>query len=224
MEPMSVRTNAQTLRSIGVAAAVLVAAGMAAGQSSGAGLTPRIGVIHQHGLAGVVTSVSGPTIVIEIPENVSFTVQTSPSTRFTSAGQTVAFSEIHPRDPIFASGEVDEQARTIQAQEIAVQQPLAARMFENQRANFGRTWTAGVVTAVEGKSIAVARRDGQSQTISVDDGTVWRLNDRDASAAMLRAGERIRVQLRPAGPAARVTIQGIARESQSAQTPGTQLQ
>ena len=83
-------------------------------------------------------------------------------------------------------------------------------MFENLRANFGKTWTAGIVTAVQGNSITVARRDGQSQTFTVDDGTTWRLNDREGSFAMLRVGESIRVQLRPgASAASQVSIQGM---------------
>ena len=209
---MKAHPNPHFLRPVGATCVLLVAVCTLAQTNS----SPRIGVIHQHGLAGVVTSISGSTIVMEIPENVSFTVQIDASTRITSAGQATALADIHPGDPIFASGEVDEQARAIEAQEITIQQPLVARMFENQRANFGKTWTAGIVTAIHDNSITVARRDGQTQTFTVDDATVWRVNDRDGSAGMLHAEERIRVQLRPGASAARqVTIQGMADQAQS---------
>jgi hypothetical protein len=147
---------------------------------------------------------------MQIPENVTFTVQIGASTRIASGGQAATLSDIHRGDPILANGDIDEQARTIQAIAVNIQQPLAARMFENLRANFGKTWTAGIVTAVQGNSITVQRRDGQSQTFSVDDGTAWSLHDQPATSAMARVGESIRVQLRPgASVANQVSIQGM---------------
>jgi hypothetical protein len=166
----------------------------------------------RHGVAGVVTSLSESTIVMEIPENVSFAVQAGPSTRIVSAGQTAALSDIHPGDPILANGDIDEQARTIQALFITIQPPFAAQMFHTLRASFGKTWTAGIVTAVQGNSITVQRRDGQSQTFTVNDGTAWRLHDQEGTSAMIRVGESIRVQLRPGATlASQVSIQGMTR-------------
>ncbi len=227
---MKTCTCFHTPRRLRVSAAIFVAAipaVVAAAQDNGNNVRPApgIGVIHQHGMAGVVASISGSSIVIQIPENVTYTVQTSSVTRIGTPGTVVSGSElrpvelsdIHPGDPIFASGDIDEQARTIAAQQITLQPPFAARMFERQRANFGKTWTAGIVSAVHGNSITVARRDGRSQTFSTDDSTVWRLNDRDGAPAMLRIGERIQVRLRPAGPAAKVTIQGMTRQNQPGQ-------
>jgi uncharacterized protein DUF5666 len=208
---MQTRTNPQLRRWPAVTAVLFCAfaVAFAAAQETG-NPAPRVGNMTRHGLAGVVTSISGSAILMEIPENVSFTVQAGPSTRIVSAGQPAALSDIHPGDPILANGDIDEQARTIQALTITIQQPLAARMFENLRANFGKTWTAGIVTAVQGNSITVQRRDGQSQTFSVDDGTAWSLHDQPATSAMARVGESIRVQLRPgASVANQVSIQGM---------------
>ncbi len=211
---MTTRTNLQTPRAIGIAAALLLAAACAAAQDtqSEAQPAPRIGIMTRHGLAGIVTSVSGSTIVMDVPENVSFTVQFSLSTLFVGRGAPFAAADLHPGDPILANGDIDEQARTIQARTITLQDPFAARMFQTLRANFGKTWTAGIVTAVEGNSITVARRDGQSQTFGVDDGTAWRLHDQQATSSMIRVGESIRVQLRPGATlASQVSIQGMTR-------------
>ncbi|MGB9032072.1 MAG: DUF5666 domain-containing protein [Acidobacteriaceae bacterium] len=210
---MNTSTNPQKLRPLSIALAVLlVSAVCAAAQSDANPPAPRVGNMTRHGLAGVVTSISGSTIVMQIPENVTFTVQISPSTRIVSAGQSAAATDIHPGDPILASGDVNEQARTIQAVAITIQAPLAAKMFEHLRANFGKTWTAGIVTAVQSDAITVQRRDRQSQTFTVDDGTTWRLNDREGTPAMIRVGESIRVQLRPgASAASQVSIQGMTR-------------
>lgn len=209
---MKTRTNPKLHRRSSLAAAVLFFAVSAAAQSDpgAAHPTPRIGVMTRHGLAGVVTSISGSALVMEIPENVTFTVHIDPTTRIASAGQAAALTDIHPGDPILANGEVDDQARTIEALAITIQNPLAARMFQTLRAGFGKTWTAGIVTTVQGNSITVARRDGQSQTFGIDEGTAWRLHDQPATSAMIRAGESIRAQLRPgASLASQVTIQGM---------------
>jgi hypothetical protein len=215
---MSTGMKMQTSRSIAIAFAVLFLSALCAAAQSDTNPPPpgpHVGDMTRHGLAGVVTSVSGSAIVIEIPENVTFTVHIGPSTRVAGAGQQAAPADIHPGDAIMASGDIDEQARTIQAIALTIQPPFAAQMLENLRASFGKTWTAGVVTAVQGNSITLTRKDGQFQTFSVDQDTVWRLGDQVAVSSLLRAGESIRVQLRPAGPAAKVTIQGMARENRS---------
>jgi Domain of unknown function (DUF5666) len=209
---MKTRTNPRMLCAVAAAALLLFSAVCAAAQGgeNDAQPAPRIGTMTRHGLAGVVTSISESTIVIDIPENVSFTVHTGPSTLINGAGQAAALSDIHRGDPILANGDIDEQTRTIQALAITIQAPFAAQMFQTLRASFGKTWTAGIVTAVQGNSITVARRDGQSQTFGVDEGTAWRLHDQPATSAMIRAGESIRAQLRPgASLASQVTIQGM---------------
>ena len=210
---MNTSTNPQKLRPLSIAvAALLVSAVCAAAQSDANPPGPRVGNMTRHGLAGVVTSINASAIAMEIPENVTFTVQIGPSTQFTSAGQSAAATDLHRGDPILVNGDIDEQARTIQAHAITIQNPLAAKMFEHQRADFGKTWTAGIVTAVQGNSITVQRRDGQSQTFAVDDGTTWRLNDQPATSAMIRVGESIRVQLHPGATlASQVSIQGMIR-------------
>jgi hypothetical protein len=87
-------------------------------------------------------------------------------------------------------------------------------MLENRRADFGRTWTAGLITAVQGESITVKRMDGQNQTFTVDQHTVWRFHDQAATSATARVGERITVQLRPeASVATQVSIAGMAQQN-----------
>ena len=172
----------------------------------------RIGAITRHGLAGIVSSISGSQIVMQIPENVDIIVEISPSTRVTSVGQDAALGAIRVGDAIFASGELKEEARTIQAQVISLQPERAAQMIENRRANFGRAWTAGVITMVRGESITVQRMDGQSQTFAVDQDTVYQLRDQEGSFAMLHPGERITVQLRLGQSlATHVNIAGMTR-------------
>lgn len=202
------------VRSISLAAALLCAglsAVSAVAQADGGGTqTPqRVRAMTRHGLAGIVRSVSGSQIVMAIPENVDLTVQISSGTHVSDHGQDVTPDAIRVGDAIFASGEVDEETRTIQAQSIAIQSGQALQMLETLRSNFGRAWTAGVTTSVQGDSIVLKRMDGQSETFTVDSGTVYRLNDQPANRSTLTVGERVRARFRQGGSVASVvTIQG----------------
>ena len=174
----------------------------------------RIGLMTRHGFAGVVTSVDASQIVMEISEDVSMTVNVTPSTRIVDFGQQATLQDIHVGDAIFASGQVDEQAHTIDAATVELRPAQLARMLEMRRANFGRTWTSGVLTAIGSGSLTVKRMDGQSQTFSVDPDTVYQLRDRPGDSTMLRLGERIDVRLRSSGGqlfAGKVTIAGMTR-------------
>ena len=190
------------------------AAAYAAAQDNGNAAAPGSGIgrVTRHGLAGLVRSIHGSEIAMEIPENVMFTVRMSPSTRITASGQEATAGDIHAGGAIFASGEIDEEALTIEAVAVTVQDERAAQMLGILSRNFGKTWTAGIITVVQGDGVTVKRMDGQLQTFSVDQGTTYRLRDQQATFSMVRAGERIRAQLRAGGPVARhVAIQGIPR-------------
>lgn len=167
----------------------------------------RIGNMTRHGFAGVVTTVNASQIVMEIPEDVSMTVTVTPSTRIVDFGQQATLQDIHVGDAIFASGQVDEQAHTIDATVVQIRPAQAARMLEIFRGNFGKTWTAGVVAAMQPGSVTIKRMDGQSQTIAVDSGTVYKLHGQPSDSTMLRLGERIDIMLRSSpGPQIARTI------------------
>lgn len=197
----------------GIATALLCAASIpcaTAQNSSGPSPPPRIAVMHRHGLAGIVSSISGSQIVMKIAENVDFTVQIGPSTRVTDLGQDASPSAIRVGDAIFASGDLNEERRTIQAQVINLQAGQEAQMLDRLRSTFGTAWTAGVITSVQADSITLTRMDGQSQSFTVDPGTMYRLHDQPADFAAVRAGERVMARFRQDQPVARiVTIQGM---------------
>jgi hypothetical protein len=197
----------------GVLCTAAIACAAAHAQENTQGTTPplRIGVMHRHGLAGIVTSINGSQIVMQIAENVDFTVEMGSSTRITDLGQDASPGAIRVGDAIFASGDLNEAQRTIQAQVIALQTNRDAQMIGQLRATFGTAWTAGVITSVQADSITLTRMDSQSQTFTLDPGTIYRLRDQPGDFAMVHAGERIVARFRPGQTIARmVTIQGMA--------------
>jgi hypothetical protein len=106
------------------------------------------------------------------------------------------------------------QAHTIEAEVIEFLSPQALRLLEFRSANFLKTWTSGIVTAVQPASIVLRRMDGAVQTIQVDADTSYYHHGQPVSFAWLRKGERVDVGFSPNHPplAGSIRIQGMVRE------------
>ena len=106
--------------------------------------------------------------------------------------QPVQASEIHPGDMLIAAGEVDKKAKTVGAVfmfDVDAERVCAARE------GFGKTWTAGKVTAIQDLKITIERAgDKQSQTIAVDENTSFRKRGQDITLADVKVGDFISAQ------------------------------
>lgn len=123
---------------------------------------------------GTVTAVSGSNITIKDEQGQVYTVQTGPNTHIRKDREEVKLAEIHPGDVIVAVGNLDEQAKTVGAMFVVVLSPEQAARMEQMRADFGKTWTAGKVTAKQGLTLTIERPDKVSQTITVNENTEFR--------------------------------------------------
>ncbi len=101
---------------------------------------------------------------------------------------------IHVGDTIVAAGNLDEQAKTVGAVFVVVLTPEQAARMEQMRADFGKTWTAGKVTAIKDLTLTVERPDKISQTIAVDENTTFRKGGRgtaeDITFPDIKVGDR----------------------------------
>jgi len=174
---------------------------------------PRVGVMTFHGMAGIVTSVSSSELQLRVPEHVTFTVHLGPSARVIENGQPASLSSIHTGNGVIVRGEFDVDARKIDAATVALMPPMGLRLLRIRTANFGKTWTAGVVTGVQPNSIDLQRMDGTKQTIQLDTDTAYVFQNRSVPPAWLREGERVDVEFAPGQPsvASRVLIGGKVR-------------
>jgi hypothetical protein len=110
---------------------------------------PRIGVMRTTGMAGIVSSVGTSQMELTVPEHVIFTVRIGPSTQVTEDGQPASLSRIRAASAVRVHGAFDMQAHTIEAEVIEFLSPQALRLLEFRSANFLKTWTSGIVTAVQ---------------------------------------------------------------------------
>jgi len=148
------------------------------------------------GTAGTVTAISGNNLTIKNEQGQTYTVQTGPNTRIRKDRELAKISDIHVGDTIMAAGNVDDQAQTVGAMFVIVLSPEQAAQMEKMRATFGKTWTAGRVTAIKDLTLTVERPDKAIQIIAVDENTVFHKRERGAQQDItfpeIKVGDRVR--------------------------------
>lgn len=146
--------------------------------------------------SGTVTAVSGNHLTIRDEQGQTYTVETGPNTRIRKDRQPVQLSDIKVGDTIMASGNLDEQAKTVGAMFVVVLSPEQAARMEKMRASFGKTWTAGRITAIKDLTLTVERPDKATQNIVVDENTVFHKRERgeqqDITFPEIKVGDMVR--------------------------------
>jgi len=145
---------------------------------------------------GKVTAIAGTEITIRDEQGQVYKVETGPNTHIRKDREEAKISDIHVGDTIVAGGNLDEQAKTVGAMFVMVLTPEQAAQMEKMRADFGKTWTAGKITAIKDLSVTVERPDKATQTIVVDENTTFhkgaRGNATDITFPDIKVGEMLR--------------------------------
>ena len=111
------------------------------------------------------------------------------------APQTIKPSDIKVGDVITAAGEVDAANKSIGAVYIAQVDPESAKRMREMQANFGKTWLAGRITAIDGVNITIeGMLDHTSHTIAVDENTSFRQRRDSITLADIKPGEQLRAE------------------------------
>jgi len=124
-----------------------------------------------NGVHGTVTAISGNEITVKDEEGQVYKIETGPNTHFRKDRQEAKLADLHPGDTVVAMGNMDDQAKTLGAMFVIVLDPQQAQRMEQMRASFGKTWTAGRVTAIKDLTLTVERPDKLTQTITVNENT-----------------------------------------------------
>ncbi len=137
-------------------------------------------------VAGEVVSVSAPNLSVKnIETGQTVTVVTTTNTRMMRGqGETLDLASLKPGDGIVAMGQLDAPSKSLHAMmvmgltadQVKQMQHAAAEM----KANLGKTYIAGKVTAVDidNLKMTVQRPDGEAQTIGFDEGTSFKKGGR----------------------------------------------
>lgn len=104
-------------------------------------------------------------------------------------------SDIKVGDAIAAMGEMDDAAKSIGAVMVMQLDPDTARRMEEMRANFGKTWLAGRVTAIKDTTVTLeGGPDNAAHTFVADENTGFRKRRDPITLADIQVGDPVRVE------------------------------
>lgn len=147
------------------------------------------------GVHGTVTAISGNEITVKDEEGQVYKIETGPNTHFRKDREEAKLSDLHTGDTVVAMGNMDDQSKTLGAMFVVVLDPQQVQRMEEMRASFGKTWTAGRVTAIRDLTLTVERPDKLSQTITVNENTEFRKRGPDGPQDIafpdIKVGDRV---------------------------------
>uniref|UniRef100_E6PY83 DUF5666 domain-containing protein n=1 Tax=mine drainage metagenome TaxID=410659 RepID=E6PY83_9ZZZZ len=168
------------------------------------------------GVLGTVTEVTADHFAVKTQAGEIYTVHFSANTRMMKQppapargerqrGERPQMQPIHPTDihvgdAITAGGELDEQAKSIGAVFIVQLDPARAAEMRAMEANYGKTWLAGRITAINETNITIlGMLDHVSYVVTVDENTSFRERRDSVTLADLHPGQQLRVNGAPSG-------------------------
>ena len=102
-------------------------------------------------------------------------------------------ADIKVGDPIAAMGEIDADTKSIGAVAIALVDPERAKMMQQMRANYGKTWLMGKVTAIDGVKVTLMGSiDNASHAFVADENTTFRKRREPITLSDIQIGDTVR--------------------------------
>ena len=154
----------------------------------GTGQGPDLRELMEHGVRGTVTAISGNNLTVKTEQGEIYKIETGANTRLRKGRDPVKIADIHAGDMVGAFGEKDEKARTLGAVVVVL---FDKEQYEKARADFGKTWTTGVVQSIDETKIAIKRPDNVTQTIVVDENTSFRKRRESVTLADIKVGDNV---------------------------------
>lgn len=103
-------------------------------------------------------------------------------------------SDIKVGDAINVMGPVDASAKSVAAMAIAQMDPARAQQMMQMEANYGKTWLAGPVTAIDGVKVTLMGAvDNAPHSFVADENTTFRKRRDPITLADIQVGDLVRV-------------------------------
>jgi hypothetical protein len=109
--------------------------------------------------------------------------------------QPIKPTDIKVGDAITAMGEVDAAAKSVGAVAIVQLDPERAKQMREMQANFGKTWIAGKVTAIDGVKVTLmGALDDKTHSFVADENTTFRKRRDPITLADIQVGDTVRAE------------------------------
>ena len=187
--------------------------GMGRGQRGGRGAWGSGPGMMGRGVMGTVTEVASGHYTIKTESGEIYTVHFSANTRIMKGGggirrggqdeggpppnppEAIKATDIKVGDAIAANGEVDSAAKSVGAVVVFQIDPERAKMMREMQANFGKTWLAGKVTAINELKVTLQGGPGnEPHTFVADENTTFRKRRDPITLADVQVGDVVRVE------------------------------
>ncbi|WP_419805508.1 DUF5666 domain-containing protein [Terriglobus sp.] len=120
------------------------------------------------GIRGTVTATSGANVTVKTEAGETWTVVTTDNTRINIDRQPIKAADVKPGDEVVAMGIVDQDKHEVHAMMLG---GISAAQVAKLKADMGKTYIVGRVTAINETKLTVERPDHVAQTITLDETT-----------------------------------------------------
>jgi Domain of unknown function (DUF5666) len=171
------------------------------------------GALLGRGVLGTVTEIAPDHFTVKTQNGDLYTIHYSVNTRFAKSGLTSArgrsneneppanppqpgkAADIKVGDAITALGELDVNAKSVGAVAIVQLDPERARQMREMQANYGKTWLAGKVTAVNDVNVTLqGGLDNAAHAFVADENTTFRKMREPITLGDIQVGDMVRVE------------------------------
>ncbi|MGC1463824.1 MAG: DUF5666 domain-containing protein [Terracidiphilus sp.] len=194
------------------------------GGRSGFGGGVGMGIAGGSGIMGTVTEVAADHFTVKSENGEIYKVNFSANTRFIKqpagargggqgggGGQRlgggggmgrggnppvqIKSTDIKVGDAVGAMGEVDASGKSVGAVAIVQLDPERAKQMEEMRANYGKTWVMGKVTAIDGVKVTITGSvDNLPRAFVADENTTFRKRREPITLADIQVGDVVRAE------------------------------
>ena len=158
------------------------------------------GMRQGQGIAGTIGEIKKDGFTVKTLQGKTVTVKVTSETRFRKDRQDAKLADFKPGDMVMVGGEpAGSDAWT--ARFVASRQGVGEGDMQALREGMGKQFIAGEVKAIDGTKLTIARPDGQTQTIEVDENTSFHKGRDSITLPDIKVGDRVfgRGQLNSAG-------------------------
>ncbi|MGI9101996.1 MAG: DUF5666 domain-containing protein [Terriglobales bacterium] len=136
-------------------------------------------------VGGTITAIGADSITVNSMQGKTVTIKIGSDTRLMKDRQPAKLSDFKVGDMIMAGGDPAGE-NVINARMVALRGEMA-----RMREGLGKEFIAGEVKAVDGTKLTIARPDGQSQTIEVDENTSFRKGRESITLPDIKVGDHV---------------------------------
>ncbi|MGD0941686.1 MAG: DUF5666 domain-containing protein [Terracidiphilus sp.] len=174
------------------------------------------GDLAGRGIAGTVTEAAADHYTVKTDAGESYVVHFSANTRILKqtgqkpgegpgggqggmrqrqAPEPIKSTDIKAGDAVAALGEVDSAAKSVGAITVMLIDPERAKQMREQRANYGKTWLMGKVTAINETTVSLTGAlDNAAHAFQADENTAFRKRREPITLADIQVGDMVRAE------------------------------